>query len=383
MVKSSFTAQAMFKIISRSLALTAVDRCLSVSDSSEAVELTRQVICEPNLDWLDVVSLANKHLVATALWTSLSRPSFCEFVPQDVRNYLAFLHARNAARNARIRLQCLDIGLTLARAGLRAALLKGAAWLFDGDPRAASDRMMFDIDLVVAPQEFQPAVRTLAASGYREASGIHIEVNHIHHPPMVCDGAEACVEIHRDLANRIEFLSSPEVIASAREVAPGLLLPDPRHRIVHNVIHAQIMNGDFAGGVLNLRDGLDLARLIASSGPEFDWTALALEGRNRGYFRYLSGAIHATHRILRSPVPPPFADHLWGQLHAWRCVQQREWPRISKVLQTVGLLSRALAWQRDAYALGLTTRRSLRAQILVNTRRAQRVITALRGNISL
>jgi hypothetical protein len=49
----------------------------------------------------------------------------------------------------------------------------------------------------------------------------------------------------------------------------------------------------------------------------------------------------------------------------------------------VGLLSRALAWQRDAYALGLTTRRSLRAQILVNTRRAQRVITALRGNFSL
>ena len=200
---------------------------------------------------------------------------------------------------------------------------------------------------------------------------------------MICDGAEASVEIHRDLANRIEFLATLEVIASAREVAPGLLLPESRHRIVHNVIHAQIMNGDFAGGVLNLRDGLDLARLIAGSGPECDWTVLALEGRARGYFPYLSGAIHATHRILRSPVPPPFADHLSGRLHAWRCVQQRRWPRTSKVLESVGLLSRALAWQRDAYALGLTTRRSLRAQFLVNTRRARRAITALRGSFPL
>jgi hypothetical protein len=125
--------------MNRSLSLSAVDGCLSVSDSSNDIV---QVICDPRLDWLAVVSLANKHLVAPALWTSLSRAPFREFVPQDVQNYLAFLHARNAARNARIRLQCLDLGSALARAGLRVALLKGAAWLFDGNSLAASDRMM-------------------------------------------------------------------------------------------------------------------------------------------------------------------------------------------------------------------------------------------------
>ena len=364
--------------MSRGLTLEAVDRCLSVSDSSDNVALTRQLICDSRLDWIEVVSWANKHLVAPALWTKLSQPAFCELLPQDVRNYLAFLHARNAARNERIRLQCLEIGSNLARAGLRAALLKGVAWLFDGNSLAASDRMMRDIDLAVVPEEFEPAVRALEGSGYREVSGIYIEVGHFHHAPMVCKGGEASVEIHRDLANRVEFLSSPEVIASAREVAPGLLLPEPRHRIVHNVIHAQILNGNFIGGVLDLRDGLDLARLVTESGPELDWTVLALEANDRGYFRHLSGAIHAAHRILCSPLPPPFADHLWGRLHAWRCVQQRRWPRISKLPETLGLLARALAWQRDAYALGLKTRRSLRAQILVNRRRGQRALGALR-----
>ena len=362
--------------------MAAVDHCLSVSDWPDDLQLTQRVICDPRLDWLAVVWWANKYFVAPALWTSLSRPSLREFVPQDVRNYLAFLHGRNAARNARIRLQCLDIGSTLARVGIRAALLKGAAWLFDGNSLAASDRMLRDVDLAVAPQEFELAVRTLAASGYREASGIYIEVGHIHYAPMVREDYEASVEIHRDLANRVEFLPSLEVIASAREVAPGLLSPGYRHRIVHNVIHAQIMNGDFAGGVLNLRDGLDLARLIVGSGSEFDWTVLAVEARDRGYFRHLSGAIHAAHRILRSPLPSPFSDHLLGRLHGWRCVQQRRWPRISKVLETLGLLSRALAWQRDAYALGLKNRRSLRAQILVNSRRARRAMDRLRSSFS-
>jgi hypothetical protein len=190
------------------------------------------------------------------------------------------------------------------------------------------------------------------------------------------------VEIHRDLANRVEFLPNLEVIASAREVAPGLLLPVHRHRIVHNVLHAQIMNKDFVAGVLNPRDGLDLARLILGSGSEFDWKELAEEARERRYLRHLSGAIHATHRILRSPLPSPFSDHFGGRLHAWRCVQQRRWPRITKLLETIGMLALALAWERHAYPLGLKNRRSLRAQILVNSRRAQRAMARLRSSFS-
>jgi len=384
MVKSSSQEASVdgWGTMSRSLTLAAVDRCLSVSDSPDNVALIRQLVCDSRLDWMEVILWANEHLVVPALWTKLSQSGFCEFLPQDVRNYLAFLHAQNRARNDRIRMQCLEIGSNLARAGLRGALLKGAAWLFDGNSLAASDRMMRDIDLVIAPEEYEPAVRALKGCGYREMSGIYIEVGHFHHVPMLCEGGEASVEIHRDLANRIGLLSSQELIASGREVAPGLLLPESRHRIVHNVIHAQILNGDFIGGVVDLRDGLDLARLITGTGTEFDWTMLAQEASYRGYFLHLSGAIHAAHRILCCPLPQPFADHLWGRLHAYRCVHQRRWPRIGKIPETLGLLARALSWQRDAYALGLKTRLSLRSQILVNRRRGKRVLAALQRSLT-
>ena len=365
----------------RSIAFEFLDRCLSVSDSPEDTRLIKKAIGNPKLDWLVVILLANKHLVVPALWTSLSRRHLCEYLPIDVREYLALLHARNASRNERIRLQCLEIGSVLARAGLQAALLKGAAWLFDQSSPAASDRMLRDIDLVVAPKDFEAALRALTASGYREVSGIHIELGHFHCAPMICEGAEACVEIHRDLDYQIEFLPSTEVITSGTEIASGLLLPHWCHRIAHNVIHAQRLNGDFAGGVLNLRDTLDLARLVAGMGPQFDWSVPARQAKDRGYFLYLSGAIHAAHRSLQSPIPPPFADHLRGRLHAWRCVQQRRW-RICQVFEGIGLITRALVWERDAYELGLKARWSLRAQILVNARRAQRAMAALRSSLS-
>ena len=144
-----------------------------------------------------------------------------------------------------------------------------------------------------------------------------------------------------------------------------------RHRIAHNVIHAQIETGNFVGGILNLRDALDLARLVVRCGTEFDWGTLADEARDRGFFHHLSGAIYATHRFLDSPLPIPLKS-LPARIHASRCVHQRQWPVANKIFENFGLLTHALAWDRNAYPLRLGTDRSLRARFLVNRRRAQR-----------
>jgi hypothetical protein len=225
--------------------LTAIDRCLSVAVSSANLDCCRQAISEGELEWLTLISLANKHLVAPALWTTLSRPELRQQVPEDVQDYLALLHMRNVSRNERIRQQCLEIGSILMKNGLSAVLLKGTTWLFDGS--FVSDRMMQDIDLLVPHDSLELAVDALVASGYGDTGESLSEAGHFHHAPLLPPGGEAIVEIHRDLSHRADLLPTHEAVASASEVAPGLLLPTVRHRIMHNVIHAQIENGDFVG----------------------------------------------------------------------------------------------------------------------------------------
>src|SRR5262249_24816325 len=149
-------------------AWTVIDRCLSVSTAPDDVALCLQAVGDGRVDWLAVAWLANRHFAAPALWTMFARPEFDGRIPEGVRTYLALLHARNAERNERIRHQCLEIGTTLTRAGLRAVLLKGVTWLFDGSTAAAGDRMMRDIDLLVAADHVDDAVRALTAAGYND-----------------------------------------------------------------------------------------------------------------------------------------------------------------------------------------------------------------------
>jgi hypothetical protein len=259
--------------------------------------------------------------------------------------------------------------------GLKAVVLKGAAWLFDGSSAPASDRMMRDIDLLVQAEQVETAAATLVAFGYVDSGEALVEGGHFHHAPLLPKCGEAIVEIHRDLSHRVELLPGHEVIASAVKVAPGLLLPAVHHRIMHNVIHAQIENGDFVSGIIDLHSALDLARLVWRCGPAFDWNRLASEARDLGIFHHLSGALHAAHLVLHCPLPVP-VQGLAGRAHAWRCSHQRKWPALSKIPETLGILTRALAWERDAYPLGLGGRRSLRAHFLVNRRRIQRAKSA-------
>ena len=146
---------------------------------------------------------------------------------------------------------------------------------------------------------------------------------------------------------------------------------------MHNVVHGQIINGDFVAGALSLRDSLDLGRLIRNIVPTTDWFDLAGEARRRGYFRPLSGALHKAAYVSGAVLPEPFRSDPGGRRHLRRCLLQRRWPTFDVGIRSFGLIYRATAWERHAYALQLGSDRSLRAHFLVNRRRLQRIRAAL------
>lgn len=320
---------------------------------------------------------ANNDLIAPALFNAFEELGLAGKLPDDVRTYLRYLHDRNAACNELIRDQCLEIGRILAAAGTDAVLLKGAAWLFEDGP-ARRDRMMRDIDMLIAADRIAIARAALAAAGYRVAVTIVAEIGHVHEPPMLRDGAPANVELHVELSTRTAMLPAAEVLARSVRAAPGLRVPAPMDRIVHNVVHAQIVNGDHAGGVASMRDMLDLARLIGAYGDGIDWRAMAETATARGYFRQLSGAMHKAALFAGAGLPEPFAGDAGGRRHARRCAWQRGMPFVDRQLRRLGILRRALAWERDSFALGLGDDRGLAARLKVNRRRLSRIARALK-----
>src|SRR5688572_28411653 len=331
---------------------------------------------DADVDWVATMRRANNEFVGPALWSALTALGLEDRLPPDARDYLALLHSENAHCNRLMREQCEAIGAALAAIETTAVLLKGAAFLFEDGP-ASDDRMLRDIDILIDNRR-QDSVRiALRAIGYRDAENMGADPGHVHVRPMVHPEALGIIEVHREISTRPHLLSAADMLAEARIVAPGLAVPSTHHRIAHNAIHSEVINGGSVGHAVSLRDGLDLARLTSGLLDPADRERLASTARTRGYYRQLSAALHKAARFAGAELGAPFANDRGGRRHAAWCVFQRRLPVLDAGMRKLGVLHRALAWERDAYALGLGNDRSLYAHVEVNKRRWQRTWAAL------
>jgi hypothetical protein len=350
-----------------------VNTCIVRRSPSSIDELTD--LSDAAVDWIATMRIVNRDLAGPALKTALVGTGLWQGVPEDVAAYLDLLYAENSRCNEHLRIQCDAIGSAVAGAGAHVVLLKGAVWLYEDGP-SRHDRMLRDIDILVDSENHGKAREAIRELGYRKEATIRSEDGHIHDAPLVHEDGLASLEIHTELTTRVQFLPGADVAASSTAIALGLMIPSPSDRIVHNAIHGQITNGDYRGGTVNLRDILDIVRI--AYGRDLDWEKMARDARQRGYFDALSGAIHKAALFAGGPLPPVFAKDRKGKAHAERCGRQRNLPLVDKVMRGVGIIGRALAWERDAYALKLGDDRGISAHIKVNLRRSRRIAEALR-----
>lgn len=329
------------------------------------------------VDWVKTIGHAARDHALPMLATAVEEAGRAGSLPPDVAAYLDYALAANARANATIRDEALFFGRALAAAKVTALLLKGAAWLFEPGPGRA-DRMMRDIDILVPHDDLDATMAALLGAGFERSPIVLSEAGHIHEHPLRHPDHPVLIEVHVELATRPELLPVGPIFARARGVAPGLALPAARDRIAHNVVHAQLTNGEYRGGVLNLRDATDLGRLVAAAFDSCDWQELARDAAARGYRTPLAAALHQAAHATGCPIPPPFAaDRRAASRLRWS-LRQRRWAWLDRLMRPVGFLSRAFAWERDSYALGLGARRDLAAHLQVNRRRFARATMRLR-----
>jgi len=336
---------------SHAVSIALLGACLSLVLDPSQRDAVRAQVDAPSFDGLAFMALANAQKVGPALLPALRRHCLAETLSADLASYLALLLEANGARNHRLAAQCRDIGHVLAAAGLEGTLLKGACWLFAGGAES-EDRLIVDIDLLLPRAAVPDAVDALVTAGYRDTSDRFEEPDHFHHapllPPPAAGGSLAAVELHRDLGWQRHLLPAEDVLRAARPVAPGLLLPRPEHRLLHNVLHAQHQDAAWAGGVIGLRDLLDVARLLAAG---LDADMLALWMRQHRKRHLLTGTLDLAQRLLAAPVPPSLRPSWRARLHTARCLAQARSHRAAWAGERVAVLARGLMWERDAYGV--------------------------------
>ncbi|HEX6644672.1 MAG TPA: nucleotidyltransferase family protein [Gemmatimonadales bacterium] len=189
----------------------------------------------------------------------------------------------------------------LAREGLSPVLLKGAA-LRVTTYRAAVERPVGDLDLLVPAEEMDRTVERLLAAGYRmpeSAAAIEgFREHHFHLPMHHPNGFEA--ELHWALTPRATThrLDHDDFIARARTAeVDGLAvrLPIPEHMLLH--LSSQNTEDHFS----KLRRIVDIDRVIASGEP--DWEFVIAEARRGGLEAPTALSLQLAHHLFGTSIP--------------------------------------------------------------------------------
>ena len=320
-------------------------RALSLATSPPRTE-------EP--DWVALVEQANRERVVTNLHVAFRERGWPANAPDDLMEYLALVYEANAGQNRAIRRQALELAAILREAGVAFVFLKGTNWLLEAGEDRLGERWLSDIDLAIAPADWQKALTAVAATGFRPVADPAIYERHFHHVPLARPGDQVTIELHQHLGWQRYLLTVDEVIAAAeRDPASGNA---PRcgiaHRFIFGSLHAQLQNMEYAAGTFSLRDLCDIQHLMAAHGAKLDWPGIAAFGRERGIEPYLAASLYLCRRLLGTDIPAPFAGNGAAERHAARCLMQHRGilrPRLtSYAVRLTSLLdSRRLAYEMD------------------------------------
>ncbi len=305
-------------------------------------------------DWVALVEQANRERVVTNLHVAFRDRGWPQGAPDDLKDYLALVYEANAEQNRGIRRQALELAAILREAGAGFVFLKGTNWLLEASEDRIGERWLADIDLAIAPADWQKGLAAVEAAGFRAAADPAIYERHFHHVPLARVGDRVTIELHRHLGWQRYLLTVDEAVGAAErdpgsENAPRCSVP---HRFIFGSLHAQLQNMEYAAGTFSLRDLCDIQHLMAAHGARLDWPAIAAFARERGIAPYLAASLYLCRRLLGTEIPAPFAGDGAAERHATRCLMQHRGnlrPRLTgyAVRLTSLLDSRRLAYEMD------------------------------------
>lgn len=289
-----------------------------------------------DVDWMSVLALANETLVTPQIYSAALRTDHLLSLPADVRVFLHEVWRRNRERNRRLFGQ-LDVAVAvLNSAHIVPTLLKGAAlWAIQGRPEN-HDRILTDLDLLVAPGEAQAAVEALELAGFAPLALVDDPASHV----IAELGRPEDVGII-DLHGRAP---GPARLALEALALPGQLLdiqwdglrakaPSPALQVFLLVLHDQFQDGGYWRGEFALRHLLDIAALSRFPGG-VDWTIGEELARTR-LVRNARDAQLLSAAKFCDALAPPSAGRTWVHLqHARRCAQFA-WPSLNDFFRSL------------------------------------------------
>lgn len=240
---------------------------LSFNDNQEA--LTDQ-IQQTSMDWDKVVVIGSKYLMLPALYCRLKAKGLLKLIPDDLHDYLKEITDINRGRNEVLLAEANEISEIFKKENIDHVFIKGIALISGETFEDPAERMLSDIDLLVAKNQLQRAFNILTRHGYTETVTSVIErKNRRHLPRQVSQEKFGAVELHSEiLRHKHRYLISSEQVLQNKRIINGIAIPSVEDAIRISILAFQINDKAHLYGYLGLKPIYDCLALQLPSKAE-------------------------------------------------------------------------------------------------------------------
>jgi len=246
-------------------ALYFIGKCLTLSQNLKRRTEVLNDIKSGDLTWSKIVKVSTGHMVLPALYLNLKRADLLKFLPADLRAYFGEITRLNRNRNLEILNQVKDINTILLSYDITPIFLKGTAHLLENLYQDMAERMVGDIDFIVAENQVEKAANILINEGYIPLNPF-VDKGHRHskhYPRLTHQEKIAAVEIHWAVVLQAHKTDLDyETIFKEKQCINNIFVPSYGHQIIHNILNVQINDKGFLYGKIMPRQLYDAFLLL-------------------------------------------------------------------------------------------------------------------------
>ena len=193
-------------------------------------------------NWEALVKVASRFLVLTTLYCKLKQKKLLDLLPEDLDSYLNELTDINRNRNVTLLEEIKDISTVLDAHNINHVFLKGCALLAGGFYKDLGERMIGDMDILVASDQIEKAFEIVTSQGYSKSITFNYNTKNFRHlDRQVHEDKFAAIELHKSVLNdRCAHLINTNSILSTKTIVNGVAIPNQDYLIRSIILAYQI-----------------------------------------------------------------------------------------------------------------------------------------------
>ena len=196
-----------------------------------------------NVDWDLLVKIGSEHLVLPAIYCRLKQKKLLSFLPEELVHYLDELTQLNRERNRTLLNEAQQISKVFNSNEIHYVFIKGIALIAAKKYDDIGERMIGDIDILIATKDIQKAFDLLVVQGYNKSLSFSYEVKNFRHlPRQISENHLGAIELHNQLLkHKYNMLLDKDLVLSSKQSIDGVIIPSTE-MLTRNVIYAHQIN---------------------------------------------------------------------------------------------------------------------------------------------